>query len=383
MHSDADSESTRTIPLSSFDTDVGPGPPRRRIRIAVVAAIAAAAALAAVGAVVAWSGGNRSPGAAPAATLSATGLPALDLAAARPAEEVWPDALVRLPHLLPDGRPFTPKARLGDDRFVGIPHRANAYEAPVVYDVSGREVDELFSDLSESDTAISLPVISVSERVIVVAVAAEVWVAPRSGGSARRRAEFGRDAEVRPFAVGDAVYAAVTRKQERNTTVYRLSAGESPEEVAKAEGTVPHSPYGRWFMTGPPTDSPDALPSAPATFVDVVTGESRTTKALDGLTDIVCSPETCVGHDDTGVVAYRFDGTNPTRVKGEISRKYPPIITETGRFIRLQSRMDEYLWDREKGVVVNVNGVQSGVGPLQECRYSDDEQIMIDLSRVP
>jgi hypothetical protein len=396
MHSDEESETTATIPLSSFDADVGHGTPRRRIRFAVVVALAAVAVLAGVvGAVAAWSGGGGSPVAAPSATPTAASPAVLDLATARPAEEVWPDAVVRLPLRLPDGRAFTPKARLDDDRYVGIPTRGNAYEPPVIYDPDDEEVTELVTAGRSRDTVSGLPIVSVSERVIVLTLTsrpatgdadewtAEVWVAPRSGGRATRRAEFETGSKVSPFAVGDAVYAAVTPKQERSTTVYRLPAGDSPEQVARAEG-VPHSPYGRWFLTGPPADSPDALPSAPATFEDVVTGESRTTTVLDGLTDIVCSPETCVGRDDAGLVAYRFDGTNPTRIKGvAFSREHPPFITETGRFVRLQSRLDVYLWDREKAVVVAVNGGRSSDGQLQECRYSDDEQFLIDLSLIP
>jgi hypothetical protein len=345
-------------------------------------------------AVAARSGGGGSPAAALSATPTGASTATLDLASARPAEEVWPDAVVRLPLRLPDGRAFTPKARLDDDRYLGIPNRGNAFEPPVVFDVDAGEVDELITARPSEDMVFGPPVVSVSQRVIVVALtsrpatgdadesAAEVWVAPRSGGRATRRAEFETGTEVSPFAVGDAVYATVTSKRERTTTVYRLPAGGSPEQVARAE-RVPHSPYGRWFMTGPSTDSPDASPSAPATFEDVVTGESRTTTVFDGLTDIVCSPETCVGHDDAGLVAYRFDGTNPTRIKGVVAREHPPFITETGRFIRLQSRLDVYLWDREKAVVVAVHGDRSNDGQLQECRFSDDEQILIDLSLIP
>jgi hypothetical protein len=396
MQNDAETDSTLTIPLSSFATDAGHRPQRGRTRVAVSAAGAAVAALALVGAVVAWPGGGRSPApaqpAAPSATAPAT--TALDLAAARPAEEVWPDAVVRLPQRLSDGRTFTPKARLDDDRYVGVPVRGNVYEPPVIYDADARRVTELVTEWSRDDTVLGLPAVSVSERTIVMAMLSrsieddveeavyEVWVAPRSGGSARRRAVFEAASEVSAFGVGDKVFAAVTAKEGRGTTLYRLPAGGSPEQVASAEG-VPHSPYGRWFLTGPAAGSPDALPSAPATFLDVVTGESRTTTVLDGLTDIVCSPETCVGRDDAGMVAYRFDGTNPTRITGVVPSRHQPVITETGRFVLLRSDMNMYLWDCEKAVVVPVTDGSSGTGPLPEYRYSDDEQFLIDLSRVP
>ena len=384
MHSDDEFESTRTMPLSSFDADAGNGPPRRRVRIALLAALAAVAVLAGVVAIIAWPGGRGPAGPTPPAASTTPLPPAFDLAAARPAEDVWPDAVVRLPHRLPDGRGFAAKARLDDDRFVGVPTRGNAYEPPVVYDVSSREVDELFTERPD-DAVYSQPVVSVSERVIVVAVKhwpvigdaaqarPEVWVAPRSGGPARRRAVFDSGTEVSPFGADAGVFAAVTSRQ-NSTTVYRLPSGGSPEEVAKAEGE-PDPLHGRWLMTG----------RNPFTFVDVVTGESRTTKMLDGLTGVTCSPDTCIGFDGADLVAHRFDGTNPARIRGLVKRdvhNFPPVLIEAGRFIRLQSGGKEYLWDHDKGVVVVMTAAGSGVGQLQECRFSDDEQFLLDLNRV-
>jgi hypothetical protein len=83
----------------------------------------------------------------PSATATATG-PAtstVDLATARPAEEVWPEAVVRLPQILPDGRIFFPRARLDEHRNVGRTNRGNAYQPPVIYDAATREVTELFA----------------------------------------------------------------------------------------------------------------------------------------------------------------------------------------------------------------------------------------------
>jgi hypothetical protein len=353
---------------------------RRRVRIAVAASLAVVATLAVAVAVAAWPDGRRST--APPLSVMPT---AVDVASARPADEVWPDAVVRLPRKLPDGRSFAPKVRLDDDRFVVVPTSGNAYNLPVVYDARARRAIELIQEFTP-DPLVSLTDVTVSDRDIVMAVTVlpraesdraaftEVWVAPRSGGPATRRAVFEDRTEVSTFGVGDAVFAAVTDGQEKNTTVYRLPAGGSPEQVARAEG-VPHPRYGPWFMT------------APFTFVDVATGANRTATVPDGLADAVCSPETCVGFDGADLVAYRFDGTNPARITGLVAsdvRTFPPVITGTGRFVRVlhPSRDREYLWDRQQGVVAVVEGAESDVDPLQHVRYTDGEQYLLDLSRI-
>jgi hypothetical protein len=52
------------------------------------------------------------------------------LADARPAEQLWPEALVTLPARLPDGRAYMLTTILGDGRFVVAPTRLEDYRGP-------------------------------------------------------------------------------------------------------------------------------------------------------------------------------------------------------------------------------------------------------------
>jgi hypothetical protein len=377
---------------------------RARLEIAVIASVVVVVSIAVVAVAAARPDGRRTPIQAPSASAQAPPssgppappTPAIDLTAARPAEEVWPDAVIRLPRRLPDGRSFIPWERLDDHRFLVVPTSDNANRLPVVYDARARRTVDLITGQPQADTELLKSVVTVSERDIVIvatwgwagaqaSATAEVWVAPRWGGPATRRAVFEDPTKVGAFGVGDAVFATVTAGQENATTVYRLPAGRLPEQVARAE-KVPHPPYGRWFMAGPARSSHNVEPSAPSTFLDVVTGERRTTTALSGLIHITCSPETCVGADRVGIVAYRFDGTNPTRLEGfakETLDNFAPIITATGRFIRLHTgTFREYLWDHQRNVVVIVDSLGSHIGQLQPLRHTDDEQFLLDLSRI-
>jgi hypothetical protein len=314
-------------------------------------------------------------------------VPAFDVATARPAEEVWPDAVVRLPRYLPDGRQFAATARLDEDRFVAVPVRGNSYDLPAVYDAGSGRVTDLITERPPPDAHFFSPEISVSDRHIVLSVRrvgvdtrfpAEVWVAPRSGGPAVRRAQFGDPTMVVAFDVGETIYAVVTTSTSADvvTTIYRLPVDGSPEQVARFED-VPEPPYGRW-LKAPPREN-----LGPFTFVDVVTGESRTATQLDGLEQVVCSPETCVGRAGADLVAYRFDGSGPARVIGlpRPARRFDPVFVDGGRFIGVGGGDHAYLWDRERNVA-GAMLVGPETGQLQRIRYTDDQQHLLDLSRI-
>jgi hypothetical protein len=363
---------------------------RNRIAIGTVLAVVVSLVVVVVVVVVVAGRDGRRPA---ASTDGTPQLPAFDATTARPAEETWPEAVVRLPRYLPDGRQSAAVARLDEDRFVIAPSGGNYSELPVVYDARSGKVTDLITERHSPDTPIQRPAVSVSDRDIILAVQrigaggdlpAEVWVAPRSGGPAVRRAEFENATSVSAFGVGNEVFAVVSTKTPAVvTTVYRLPGGGPPEQVTRAEG-VPESRYGRWLMTKPRAVAVPPSEPGPFTFVDVVTGESRTTTHLDGLEKVVCSPETCAGYEGADLVAYRFDGSGPARLTGLTlpARRFDRHIVEGGRFIALGGGDDAYLWDRQRNVA---GAMLAGpeIGQLQQIRYSADHLYLLDLSRIP
>jgi hypothetical protein len=109
----------------------------RQLAIAATLAVVATLVVVAVG----RSGRRSADPPAPAAP-SPVGF---DLTGARPVEEVWPDAVIRLPKRLPDGRTFAPKGRLDDDRFVVVPRRGDSEEVPVVYNARTGQITDLIT----------------------------------------------------------------------------------------------------------------------------------------------------------------------------------------------------------------------------------------------
>jgi hypothetical protein len=362
------------------------GAQRWRRPLAIAAALAVVASLVVVATLVVVAvgpSGRRSseppPSAAP-----------FDVTGARPVEEVWPEAVVRLPRSLPDGRELTPKGRLDNDRFVVVPRRGDAEDVAVVFNARTGQVTDLIT--APVDWRADSASVSVSDRDIVLAVEPrlpagthrgpkEIWVAPRSGGPATRRTVLEFGTVVSTFGVGDTIFAVVqSLESDTVTTVYKLPVGGPPERVARADGALTRQ-YGRWFMTGPPgSGAPD---TAPFTFLDVVTGERRTATRLDGLSGIVCSPDVCAGFEGTDLVVYRFDGSNPVRISGLTPEALTliPVITRTGRFIGIENGTGGYIWDRQNNMAAK--GWISDLGPLQPLRTTDDGMYLIDLSRIP
>jgi hypothetical protein len=356
--------------------------PRRQLAIAASIVVVATLVVVAVG-----RGGRRSPEPPPSARAPV----GFDVTGARPADQVWPEAVVRLPRSLPDGRAFVPKGRLDDDRFVVVPRRGDSEDVPVVYNARTGQVADLIT--APVDWRKDSASVSVSDRDIILAVEprlpaghhrgpTEIWVAPRAGGPAARRTVFEFGTVLSTFGVGDAIFAVVrTLESDAVTTVYNLSVGASPLRVARADG-VPNSLYDRWFKTGPSTPS-GVSDTVPFTFLDVVTGERRTATRLDGLSDIVCSPDVCTGFQGADLVVYRFDGSDPVRISGltPVARSLTPVITMTGRFIGIEDGTGGYVWDRQHNIAAK--GWITGLGHLQPLRSTDDGMYLIDLSRIP
>jgi hypothetical protein len=381
---------------------------RARTRMAGVAAAVVAVGVAAVG-LAAVRPGDPAPtiGARPMATGS---LPTVDLSAAEPYREVWPDALVELPFPLPDGRPYSVEAALGDGTYVVLPvdHRG-AFALPVVLDARTGAVRELATVPASGYVTYDHAGISVTDHHIAWVVAAqetggatyrEVWSAPKDGGPAVRRARFGPDiaAGVTAAEVGGAFYVSV-RPSDGVGTVYLILDGAQPQKVADSDGYVLR--YGPWAQphhVGPLDLQALGRQGAAgelATFWNVDTGERRTPRTLSGVTMIDCTPLACLGYAKRGFVSYGTDGSRPLRATGvtvDPARHYDAFFDSTGRFVQIRwstpvsGAADAdfvYLWDRKTNTVGRQvqNAAALGTG-LIDLGQSGGTQYLLDLTRI-
>lgn len=177
----------------------------------------------------------------------------VDLATARPAVEVWPQAVVTVPGTV-DGRPVWPVGRVDDDLYLVVPgDRSRPYQLPVVLTAGTGAVYDLFTD-PPGDRFRTLAWASVGERSIVAVTsvdtgtyhATEVWTAPRYGGPAVQRALFqhsDRTLVVTAYEVGDTVFASVSRAPSPEsapaTRIVRISDTGVMKTVVDGSGCAP------------------------------------------------------------------------------------------------------------------------------------------------
>lgn len=341
------------------------------------------------------------------APLPTGSLPTVDLSAAKPYRDLWPDALVTLPLRLPDGRRYFVEAALGGDAYLVVPRDDRRNFLPVVLNARTGAARELGTVPTSGYTAYDQVGTYLTEHYIVWVVAAqekggakyhEVWSAPRDGGAAVRRARFGLDDMTVSVAEVGGVFYASTEPSAGVGAVYRIPDGGEPQQVAGSDGYVLRD--GPWAVRSPvrstevkPSDSAAAPVEAPR-FWNVATGERRTPRTLNGVTMIDCNPRVCVGRAAGSLVSYGIDGSRPLRTTGDA---VDPAGTDTcdsclpginvfydsyGRFIQLRLKSGVYLWDRNTNTLGTQQDGSSGDGDVIDVGQPGGKQHLLLLSRI-
>lgn len=381
---------------------------RRRTRIAYLAT-ATAAVLALAGGVAAVGLSTRTP-------TAVADQPPLDAGAARPGATVWPQALVTLPRLLPDGRFLGPAGRIDEDHILVIPGSdAHPRQLPVVFNVRTADVRELMPTLPADYGQVDIGWASVSGASVLWTVSVtrpdqsrtiELWSAPRAGGASTRRHVFNGDRVITAAEIGGVLYASLTQT---------VSGARSPAYRLPDDGTlVPvDGEFGGllddrgWTALDSPRRS--LAHRTPPTFANLTTGERRTVRVPAGTTWDFCGPDVCVGHDADEVVSFRWDGSAVRRI-GNLPTEWvnrlaapptssprvdepdrPPNDTvlgdsyRDGRFLRMDvfASSTTLLWDREAGVVATIESSSTtywhdAIG----MSYTDTTWTFLDLNLI-
>ncbi|GAA4678832.1 hypothetical protein [Phytohabitans rumicis] len=351
---------------------------RRNRRVAAVAACAVV--LTTVGTVTAISPSRPAPPPEPVAMSWWSGV-VPDFAAAKAPQEVWPEAVRRLPQNLPDGRQYQVVAVIDEHRYLITTHEyvltADGIVAqkpdprptgPSVFDVKANTVRPLF----DPDSKIGADVVWYSADGAALVGDRAVWliaVNRRSGGSfelwssgvdgvggPRRLAVVTGDRTVPHISVvGDAVYWQQTNANGQGSAgVYRQPvSGGAAERIAGSEGYT-------WFGVSPWVTNAEeaALPGqkpAPSkgTLWNLATGERRPWTVHPDARHLSCDPVLCAGQASDGKpVLQQLDGTEYQVLPyGDLRFAMQPA--REGRFgVGSIARSDgraEFIWDRYTG----------------------------------
>jgi hypothetical protein len=372
---------------------------RRRARARMAGMAAAFTAVVAVTAGVAAFGlpGTRQPDLAQrleVGPLPTGSLPTVDLSAAKPYRDLWPDALVELPLRLPDGRRYSVEAALDGDEYLVMPWDDRGSFLPVVLNARTGAARELGTAPASGYAADNQARLYLTEHHIAWVVAAqetggaryhEVWSAPRDGGAAVRRVRFGPDDMAVSVAEVGGVFYASAEPSAGVGAVYRIPDGGEPQKVAGSEGYALR--YGPWAVRRA------AAPAEAPHFWNVATGERLAARTLDGVTNLECTPRVCVGQAAGSLVSYGIDGDRPLRTTDDAVEptdlehlglpSFGVYFDSPGRFIQLRLTSGVYLWDRKTNTVGIQQDGSSGDGDVIDVGQRGGKQHLLVLTRIP
>lgn len=388
------------------------GRQRRRRNNRIIAGAACAVAITTVGAVTAVNLNTQAP-APPAYQVAAAWNGKIpDFRDARPAQEVWPDAVHRLPKTLPDGRHYQVVDALDEDRYLITTFKYVAVEGtklvatdrkgsgrgPSVFDAKANTVRPLF----DPEEGTGKDVLDYSLTKVARVGDWAVWniaVGFRSGGSGvelwssrldgvggprRIAALTERDRMLpHPGVAGDDVYWQQSAADGTGSSgVYRLPvSGGTPQLVPGSKGfswfdLSPWVTSAEWYTPLDESSEPRR-----GELLNLETGERRTWVANPRLKHLRCDPVLCHGETSDGTPAVqRLDGTGLELLPKdqEATGRAREGRFADGDVVRSDGRA-RYVWDRFTGeaAVTNTGLPERGFPDLEDMSFGGFENTTI------
>ncbi|HEU5156057.1 MAG TPA: hypothetical protein VFU43_03610 [Streptosporangiaceae bacterium] len=334
---------------------------RRRRRLRGQVAAVAATVLAVAGLSTAASRGvfgGVLDGGDPAAsgTASARPMPTVALPAAVPVEKLWPQAVVKVPARLPNGRKYYPEAFVGNRTLlVTTSGGFERTDAIWLYDTGTRRLSQVTRVTTPAKATTFASDFAVGDGRVVWWTArraqgeiiAEIWSAPLSGGEARKIVTMPAGKE-EDSGIGDLVIAGgkVFWSLSAFTPQARGGLFEAPltgGPPTKIPGTDRHQIV-EWPWIGTPGRNDAARPVTFKDVRNVVTGERRSAEVGPGRW--TCDVTWCVSYGGPDTRAVRRDGTGGRVLPGE----WPfPTDIALDRFLLYSGPRTMQLYDLRSG----------------------------------
>jgi hypothetical protein len=397
MRSEVEHELARTL-RAAFEAAPSPAPSvadgiqrvrrRRRRRRMSGAAGLLAVLVATIGATVA---------------LRPAGRPVADLSDAPEVGQVWPEAVVPLPAVLPGDVEYTVQAALGGDVFLVTPHG----HPPVLLTGSTGAVRPLDGDFP----ADGLTQFDVTPGYLVWSTMTkggrDVYAQPRDGAGRAVHLGVIPAVDVSVAEVGGAFYATGTtyHASYQTHTLYRLRAGRAPVAVPSGSGYALST--GPWAVAGTPQPGaavrlpsevrtrylyrPLTTPRATPSYRNVATG-ARVTPVVRAPI-ISCAPAACVGTAGGSLVSWDADGSHERRVAGfRTGDDVDAFFSSSGRFVQVVTMTAREpaeptgarVWDRATGLFAAEPPGAVHLGhDVAELGTTGAYKEVLDLTRIP
>ncbi|GAA1858547.1 hypothetical protein [Asanoa iriomotensis] len=310
-------------------------------------------------------------------------------------EQLWPDAVHKLPGRLPDGSQYAVAAVLGDGRYLVTGGLWKGDTAPSVFDTRAGTVTELGTP-TVSDGFVPGLGLLMAREVNGQAVwflegsrnnrsGREIWAAPLDGGPARHLADLPDGVAPRFSVAGNAIIWDQQGPGNAETppnSVHTVSLDGGPAKLVPGSQGFDLTNIGPWIKNqhrGTGTD-----PRTAGELRNVVTGERRPWKAAPSLQYVFCGPTWCAGKGSGGAVALQsLDGSDPVVLphSGDLAQAAGGRLAVG--YLDVANGRVRVVWDRTTGWAA---GIRLPRGSDAPARYrpngdsSDYEPEVIPLS---
>jgi len=325
----------------------------------------------------------------------------------RPPEQVWPDAVHRLPATLPDGSTYSLQLSLGGGRYLvrgvgknpGPAHNVG----PKVFDTAAGTVQALGDPDAAGPDGTWLHDVAVDgDRAVWVlqqgAHQFDVWSAPLDGSAKARLAVRWTGPGV-AYPIGlhaGSVYWA-TSVDKPATGIYRTPlSGGAPELVPDSAGFREYGQF-PWVTPGPvindlAVQQPPGAGARSGELLNLVTGERLHWTANPDARAVQCNPMLCVGWSaDEKAVFQRLDGSAYTKLRYHQTVMWGEESALDGRFgvgTVQAAPSTSWIWDRATGAAASPPGARvelvGGAFPSTLAQWTDADGAIyaLDLADI-
>jgi hypothetical protein len=278
-------------------------------------------------------------------------------------DQVWPDAVHRLPAKLPSGDRYSVVAVLGDDRYLVTRGAFENEAGPSIFNTRTGTVTELATPKVTEGLAMSTVLMAkeINGKAVWFLegsrnnhIGREAWMAPLNGGPATRLTDLPDATAPRFSPAGNAIIWEYeipgTWKNPKGPTVFIRTISLNGGPVVNVPDTTGFelANVGPWITNQ--RSASDLGTKTSGVLRNVTTGQRLRWKAAPGIQYLRCGPTWCTGVATGNRIALQsLDGTDPITlpVEGSLSP------TGNGRLavgsIERPDTTAQVVWDRTTG----------------------------------
>ncbi|WP_188188789.1 TolB family protein [Nonomuraea sp. SYSU D8015] len=299
-----------------------------------------------------------------------------------PAAKLWPTAVLTVPTMNAEGMKYEPITGIGVTQVLLL---ASSLEGTriEVYDAATKRA-RVVTTVPMKPTAVPPTVTADGKNVAWMSSGTkrgvsvrEIWTAPLSGGKARPVATIsGPPADIDALAInGDRIVWS-----ERRGDVWSIPlSGGAAARIPTGRGLR----LLRWPWASDAPAGPDSSVRGQSKVVDLTTGSTIKVVTRPGTQGLRCGPFWCFGHDETGALVQRIDGSNLRYLDDRGFWGRPAMAPILNRFVLRGSGIYDIATDRAAAIEGRWTAVAAGHPTIVYWEGGRGTFRVLNLAAVP